>query len=126
MTSRPRVLIIDDEPALASTLGILLRDQCEVTVATSGREGLDHLLAGEDYDAILCDLAMPGISGMDIHRRLHDERPGVEARMIFMTGGTYTPAATRFVASIANDTVSKPFDAETIEAAIKAVVARHA
>lgn len=121
---RARVLIIDDEPALASTLGLLLRDETDVTVLTSGEAALDLLLRGTEFDAILCDLTMPGLSGMDLYARLRDARPGIEARLIFMTGGAFTPRASAFVASVANPTVEKPFEVDDVLALVREVTAR--
>ncbi len=55
----PRVLIIDDEPLLAEVLRRALSDEFDVTATTRASEALQGLIAGDDYDLILCDVMMP-------------------------------------------------------------------
>lgn len=123
-SGRARVLIVDDEAALASTLGLLMRDETDVTVVTSGEAALELVRTGHDYDAILSDLTMPGISGMDLYAKLQEMRPGLEARLIFMTGGAFTPRASAFVRSVANPTIEKPFEVSAVLDLVKRVAAR--
>ena len=67
-----RVLIVDDEPAVRAALDRALRlDGYEITLAADGREALDHL-ADARHDAIVLDVAMPGIDGLQVCRRLRD------------------------------------------------------
>lgn len=115
------MLIIDDEPSLAKTLGFLLQDENDITLATSGRQALALLSQSLDYDVLLCDLMMPSVSGMDIFDWLQQAHPGKEAAMIFMTGGTFTPKAAQFVSSIPNPTIDKPFSVETVQEIIRQV-----
>lgn len=121
---RARVLIVDDEPALASTLGLLMRDETDVTVVTSGEAAVELVRSGRDFDAILSDLTMPGVSGMDLYARVREMRPGLEARLIFMTGGAFTPRAAAFVASIANPTIEKPFEVSAVLDLVRRVAAK--
>jgi CheY-like chemotaxis protein/biopolymer transport protein ExbD len=72
---RARVLVIDDELPVASMLSRVLADQHDVHLATSAREALE-LLSRQDFDVILCDLLMPGMSGMDLHAELATRAPG--------------------------------------------------
>src|SRR3954453_19266657 len=74
-----RVLIVDDEPAVRAALDRALRvDGYEITLAADGREALDHL-ADSRHDAIVLDVAMPGIDRPQVRRRLRDvgDRPPV-------------------------------------------------
>jgi two-component system response regulator MprA len=67
-----RVLIVDDEPAVRAALDRALRlDGYEITLAADGREALDHL-ADARHDAVVLDVAMPGIDGLQACRRLRD------------------------------------------------------
>ena len=90
---RGRVLIVDDEVVFANSLRRMLSREHDVTVANSGRAALELLRAGERFDVILCDLMMPEITGMDVHAQLLQLSPEQADRMIFMTGGAFTPAA---------------------------------
>jgi|HubBroStandDraft_1064217.scaffolds.fasta_scaffold00577_20 PAS domain S-box-containing protein len=116
---RLRVLVIDDEPALAAMIVRVLEDECDVHVAVSGREGLDRLVQAKmPYDVILCDLMMPDMTGMDLFAEVARRYPGLEDRFVLMTGGAFTPRATAFLARIGNRRLEKPFDGKTLRAAI--------
>ncbi len=120
--TRARVLIVDDEPAMCRTLEFLLRGTHEVTSVQGGEEALQRLAASDAWDVVLCDLMMPGVTGMDVHARLAQLRPGAEARMVFMTGGAFTERATTFLAAAPNARLQKPFTAAEVDEAIRLVV----
>jgi CheY-like chemotaxis protein len=108
--ARGRVVIIDDEPQLAKIFGARLAKEFDVQIFTSGRAALEHLLAGDGYDLVFCDLMMPDVSGMQVFETLRAARPGLERRIVFMTGGVFDPAVAEFLSSVPNDCVDKPFD----------------
>ena len=117
---RLRVLVIDDEPTLGAVIRRLLAADCDVDVATNGREGLDILSErGADYDTILCDLMMPQMTGMELHGRIVETHPRVARRFVFMTGGAFTPRAADFLANTRAPQLDKPFDLATLREAIK-------
>lgn len=118
---RRRLLIVDDEPHLARTLQILLGDENDVEVVTSGRAARATLERDGAFDAILCDLSMRDVSGMDLHDCLASERPEAAARMIFMTGGAYTAEAREFLDRVPNPRVEKPFRLEDLQALVREV-----
>ncbi|MEZ4314866.1 MAG: ATP-binding protein, partial [Polyangiaceae bacterium] len=107
---RPRVLVIDDESTLRSTLAALLEDRFEVVLAESGTAAFDLLITARDYDVILCDLMMPDTSGMQVHAWVQREAPELLPRMVFMTGGAFTRNAREFLENVANRYIEKPFD----------------
>jgi CheY-like chemotaxis protein len=107
-SSSRRVLLVDDEVRIARVLREGLVGH-EVTVATSGREALAYLEGNRSFDVIVCDLMMPDMSGMEVHDHVRTLRPGLERRMVFITGGAFTPLATEFLARVANPRLEKPF-----------------
>ncbi|HEX4334437.1 MAG TPA: ATP-binding protein [Polyangiaceae bacterium] len=113
--ARARVLVVDDEPLVADMLRRTLADGHDVTVATDARTALDFVLSGAEFDLIFCDLLMPRMSGMDLYTALRAERPGVEERIVFMTGGAFTERAAAFLATVPNRKMSKPFDLTELE-----------
>lgn len=118
---RRRLLIVDDEPHLARTLQILLGDEHDVVVLTSGGEARTTLEADAGFDAILCDLSMRDVSGMALYDWLLEQNPHAAARMIFMTGGAYTSEARAFLARVPNPRVEKPFRLEELQALVRTI-----
>ena len=106
---RGRVLIVDDEPALAKTLLHLLSPAHEAIATTRAKDALERVAAGERFDVILCDLMMPDMTGMDLHEALLRSTPEQAERMIFMTGGAFTARASEFLDRVANQCLEKPF-----------------
>jgi PAS domain S-box-containing protein len=88
---RGRILVIDDEPMIGELARRVLSADHDVVATTNGSEALSKLSAGERFDAILCDLMMPQMTGMDLHARLLQVAPDQAARLIFLTGGAFTP-----------------------------------
>jgi PAS domain S-box-containing protein len=111
---RTRLLVVDDEPLVADMLFRALSDEHDVTVTTDAKTALDYLL-GDEYDLIFCDLLMPKMSGMDLYEELRSKRPGLEERIVFMTGGAFTERAAQFLSVVPNPKMSKPFDLTEIE-----------
>jgi len=116
--AKMRVLIIDDEPALARALAAMLQPDCQVTTATAGRDGLERLARGEVYDLVFCDLVMPEVTGMDIYEQIKLQRPQLAERFVFMTGGAFTTRAREFLEQIENPCIAKPFGVEEIRALV--------
>src|SRR5688572_9523092 len=94
---------------IGTTLRVLLGDNHEVVLAASGTAARQELEGGS-FDLVLCDLMMPRVSGMDIHRWLQARDPGAAERMIFMTGGVFTEEAQQFLHRVPNRRIEKPFD----------------
>lgn len=106
--SRQRVLVIDDEPMVRNVLAKLLADTHAVTVAASGADGL-ALLETMLFDVIICDVMMPGMNGREVHRRVAQAHPGMERRMVFISGGAFAPELEQFLDSTPNPKLAKPF-----------------
>jgi len=107
---RGRVLVIDDEELLAQAIRRFLSTEHDVTAVFSGGAALDLVRAGERYDVIFCDLMMPQITGMEVHAELVRLAPDQAARVVFLSGGAFTPAARDFLDQVKNLRLDKPFD----------------
>ena len=116
-----RILVIDDELSVTSVVARLLEPIHRVEIASGGREALSRIAGGERYDILLCDLMMPIMTGMDLHAELARLAPDQAARMIFMTGGAFTPKARDFLDERTNPRLEKPFDAATLLALVAEV-----
>lgn len=119
-----RILIVDDEPMIGKAVQLMLADAHDVVAMVSARDALIAVENGEDFDAILCDLMMPEMTGMELHAELARSAPALARRMVFLTGGAFTQRARAFLESTANPRLEKPFDPAELRAAIDAALAR--
>jgi len=117
-TRRARLLVVDDEPAILRALARSLRREHEVVTVDSGKQALDQLERDTNFDLILCDLMMPTISGSDVYHAVRSMQPGLEARIVFMTGGVFTDRAKDFLAAVQNACVAKPLELNRLNALI--------
>jgi CheY-like chemotaxis protein len=115
-----RVLVVDDEPALGRALKRSLAVHI-VEVVTSARDALDLIARGARYDVILCDLIMPDLTGMDLHDELTRDFPEQAARMLFWTGGAFTPASLAFVQNSGRTVLHKPVDVSELRANVRRI-----
>ncbi len=121
---RLRVLVVDDEPALGRALSRTLSGQHEVTVMTSGSKALASIRGGERFDAIVLDVMMPEMSGMELYRELERAVPDQAQRVIFLTGGAFSPAAREFLDAVASPRLEKPVETSNLMALIDGVAHR--
>ena len=112
-----RVLIVDDEPGLRQSLGLLLGDAgYDVAAESDGRRGLDRALA-ESFDLVLCDVRMPQLSGIDFLRGYRDR--GGTALVIMMSAYGGEDAALAAMKEGAYDYVPKPFRPDEVVLALR-------
>ena len=109
-----RILVIDDEPSIRNALRRVLHGH-EIVEAGSGERARAILEADQRFDVILCDMMMPEMSGMDLHRWLEEDKPELARRLVFVTGGAFTPHAKEYLDRVANLRVDKPFDATNLQ-----------
>lgn len=108
------ILVIDDEPLVGAAVRRACAAEHDVVVATSARGGLRQILAGERFDIILCDLMMPDMSGMELYDALLAAAPAQVERLIFLSGGAFTPRARAFLAGLRNWHLDKPFEPQAL------------
>jgi len=123
IVGEPRILIIDDEQAIRESLDTLLTlEGFGVDPAADGAAGLD-LLARNEYDLLLLDLALPGQTGIELLPRILETQPGLPVIMItaFGTVGNVVDA----IRAGAENFVQKPWDNEKLLADIRAAIGRH-
>jgi CheY-like chemotaxis protein len=108
------VLVIDDEPNICKTLARILGAAHDVVTEVDPEAALRLLLGGERFDVVFCDVMMPCVDGMEVHRRVAEAQPSTAERFVFMTGGIFTEVAADFLAHLPNPTVDKPFDSARI------------
>ena len=117
-----RVLIVDDEPAVRAALDRALRlDGYEIALAADGREALDRL-ADVRHDAIVLDVAMPGIDGLQVCRRLRDA--GDRTPVLMLTARDAVDDRVAGLDAGADDYLVKPFALKELKARLRALLRR--
>jgi CheY-like chemotaxis protein len=122
---RARVLVVDDEPAIGRALQRILRDHLDVLALTSAKDALARITAGERFEAILSDVMMPEVTGMELYQSLLRIAPDQAERMIFVTGGAFTTAAREFLDSVPNPRIEKPVEATNLLAIVAGLTFPH-
>jgi two-component system cell cycle sensor histidine kinase/response regulator CckA len=117
-----RILVVDDDAAVCTAIRRTLGRRHEIVTTTSGREAIDRIAGGERYDLILCDLMMPVVTGMEVHAEVLERVPEQARRMVFITGGAFTPAARDFLRRVPNERFEKPFDGGRLRMLAKEMV----
>ncbi len=104
-----RVLLADDEPALAGAVADTLRDAgFDVVLAGDGEEALARARA-QTFDAVICDLRMPRVDGPTFYRAIAEISPPQARRVIFVTGDVTGTEAARFLDESGCRWLAKPF-----------------
>jgi CheY-like chemotaxis protein len=125
VSMRGRVLVVDDDPLVSSALRRTLAREHDVEVVVSSKQALQLLLSPQGlFDVVLCDLMMPEMTGMELHAQLLAAEPARAARMVFVTGGAYTPAAQSFLERVENPRLEKPFEPEKLRERVREWVAK--
>jgi PAS domain S-box-containing protein len=117
--TRGRVLVVDDEVMMARAVQRLLEGEHDVVILTDPFKAVELLASGAYFDAMLCDLMMPTMSGMEVYDAVLRSQPKLARRIVFMTGGAFTTRATQFLESVDNARVEKPLDRAALRAAIR-------
>jgi CheY-like chemotaxis protein len=117
---RLRLLIIDDDAMVLSALRRRLSRRYDVVTVLGGVEALALLSADPDFDSILCDLMMPKVDGKSFYDSVASEYPELAPRIVFMSGGAFTPRLRRFAASVPNPVLQKPVSREDLERMLSA------
>jgi CheY-like chemotaxis protein len=116
---RPRLLVVDDEPMMLRAIERWLDGEFETSTTTNPREAVAWVIQGARYDAILCDLMMPAMSGMEVYQAIRAADADQARRIVFMTGGAFAPRALEFLASVPNACVEKPLERASLREAIR-------
>ncbi|MFU8804488.1 MAG: ATP-binding protein [Bradymonadaceae bacterium] len=106
---RARVLIIDDEIQMGNALRRLFLGEHDVSCVTRAEDVFDTLKE-HTFDVLLCDLRMPGVTGITLYEKLGRRYPRYLKRMAFVTAGPTSASEQSFLARVAIPVLSKPFD----------------
>ncbi|MBI2511520.1 MAG: response regulator [Opitutae bacterium] len=120
-TAKLRVLVIDDEESILHLVQeILVSDGHDVTAVNSGQAALELILQ-RDYDVIVSDWKMPGLSGINLYQELLTRKPAAAQRMLFMTGDVIKESFQDFLKQNRRICLPKPFALREFHAAIAGI-----
>jgi two-component system cell cycle sensor histidine kinase/response regulator CckA len=117
---RASVLVVDDEPAV----GVMLRrvlSAHQVTAVTAAKDALELISSGTPFDVIISDVMMPGMSGVDLYEELSRRFPQYTQRVVFLSGGAFTPVTRAFLERVGNPRMEKPFDQRCLRELVERV-----
>lgn len=105
---RPRLLIAEDDAALAETMREALGEDFAIDLATDGDDAVAQAAHG-DHDVVVMDARMPRLSGLDACRALRSDPRTADLPIILVTGGSEPNLARDAFAAGATDYLPKPF-----------------
>ena len=119
---RTRILVVEDEESIRGGLcDVLAYHGWEPTAVESGEEGLDRGLR-ERFELVILDLMLPGLSGLDVCRRLRDQIPALPILMLTAKGSE--DDIVHGLRCGADDYVTKPFSVRELVARVEALLRR--
>ncbi|HMG73228.1 MAG TPA: response regulator [Pyrinomonadaceae bacterium] len=115
----PTLLIVDDDDAIRGMLFDLLSDRYECNTASMAEEALQYIEV-EKYDAILTDIAMPGLTGVELLKKIQEHDSTTPVILISGKGSEQDPKALLDLGAFAY--VTKPFNLDEIEQVVERAV----
>lgn len=117
-----KVLLVEDDPHIGELVSIHLKDlNCEVDVATDGRDGYDMASKGT-YSLIILDLMLPGMDGLEVCRQLRADK--IHTHILMLTAKSEEIDKVLGLETGADDYLTKPFSIREFIARVKAILRR--
>jgi len=118
---KPKVLIVEDEPAIVDTIQYVLETEGFETLSLSSGESVLRLLTGEPVDLIILDIGLPDVSGLELCKEI---RRTHSTPIIFLTARADEVDRVVGLEIGADDYVTKPFSPRELSARVRAVLRR--
>ena len=118
------MLVVDDDAMVLASLRRQLKNYVDVVTAAGGAQGLERLRDDARFDAVVSDLMMPEMDGKLFYEKVTEHFPRLATKMIFLSGGAFTPRLKRFAESVADRLLDKPVLKEDLVSMLTTVVER--
>lgn len=119
-----RILVVDDEEPVRGVLkSYLEKFDYRTLEATDGKEAL-RLLETEPVDIVISDNQMPGMSGVELYRRIEERDPQLAGRFLLITGAKHAPEVVGFVRDSKASFLEKPFQLKEISSLVEEMVSQ--
>jgi len=120
--NKVKILVVDDEESILQLISsALFEEGYLVEIVDSGEEALRRIKT-RNYDLVIIDIKLPGMSGFELYERIHSENPSNAERVIFITGDLLDPHTRDFLLNTKRSYIAKPFDYELLKDEIREMI----
>jgi PAS domain S-box-containing protein len=120
---KAKILVVDDELMVRQFVSqILAEEGHEVEVVDSAEVALEEV-SSKEYQAIMLDIKMPGMSGIELYRHFQKISPPLADKVVFITGDIMGTSTMAFLSKTKAPYIIKPFDAKQLKAEVNRVLA---
>jgi DNA-binding NtrC family response regulator len=121
--AKAKILVVDDEIVIRQFVSqILAEEGHEVEAVESAEDALEEV-NNKEYQAIMLDIKMPGMSGIELYRHFQKISPPLADKVVFITGDVMGTSTMAFLSKTKAPYIIKPFDATQLKAEINRVLA---
>ena len=108
-SDKKKILVVDDDELMLSSVEIILEADYDVTIANSGNMALEYIYKGLVPDLVLLDILMPEMNGFETYRKMRGADPMQEIPIIFLTSISEKSEVQQALALGAADYIMKPY-----------------
>jgi CheY-like chemotaxis protein len=120
--TKARILVVDDEPAILQFLSRVLSDEGHEVETVDNADDVLEMIKSKRYSLILLDIKMPGMSGIELYKRMQKMNPSLAKRVMFVTGDIMGARTAAFLSKTKAPHITKPFDAEQLKKEVKRIL----
>lgn len=121
--SRAKILVVDDELVIRQFVSQILAEEGHEVEAVDSAEGALEEVNSKEYQAIMLDIKMPGMSGIELYQHFQKISPPLADKVVFITGDVMGTSTMTFLSKTKAPYIIKPFDAKQLKAEINRVLA---
>lgn len=121
---RGKVLVVDDDELVGQVVARVLSSDHDVVTARSGAEAIGLITGGCTFDAVVCDVVMPEMSGIELYYWIRTQAPEVLRSFMFLTGGAIDAKTSAALAGLVEPRMAKPFHPPDLKALVGDLVRR--
>jgi PAS domain S-box-containing protein len=107
------ILVVEDDERAIATLRVALCGH-KTSISRTEEDALARLERGESYDLVFSEILSERVDGADLYRRVRSSWPGLENRIVFLTGAPFISRTEEFLAKVPNDHLQKPLDYDEV------------
>ncbi len=124
-STRHRVIVVDDDPLVGQMLQRALSRDYDVTVVTCGEAALEQVASGAWFDAIVSDVMMPNMAGLELFDEIGRRAPAQAKRVIFLSGGVFEPQTRQRLDELGTPQLEKPVSANELRSCVARLIDQH-